>query len=108
MNRNQPHNDLVNVCLSWLAIAKIPAWQNNSGAYKRGKSYIRYGFPGSPDILGCLPPNGRILGVECKTGAGKPTDEQVEFLRTINDAGGLGIVVYTLDELQAALDERKD
>ena len=99
------HTDLVNVCVAWLDLKRIPAWINNTGAYKRGKGYIRYGIPGSSDILGLLPPSGRFLGVECKTGRGKPTPEQVSFLKMVNDAGGLGIVVYELDELIAGLEQ---
>ena len=109
------HTDLVNVCVSYLTLSRIPAWINNTGAYKvdedkkaRKKSrYIRFGIVGSSDILGCLPPSGRILAVECKTGRGKPTKVQLSFLQMVNDAGGLGIVVYELDELIAAI-ERTD
>lgn len=109
------HTDLVNVCVEYLTLSHIPAWINNTGAYKvdedrkaRKKSrYIRFGVPGSSDILGCLPPDGRFLAVECKTGKGEPTKKQLSFLAMVNDAGGLGIVVYELDELIAAVEQER-
>ena len=109
------HTDLVNVCVNYLTLSHIPAWINNTGAYKvdedrkaRKKArYIRFGIVGASDILGLLPPSGRFLGVECKTGRGKPTPEQVSFLAMLNDAGGLGIVVRELDELIRAVKQER-
>ncbi len=112
VRKSNAHTDLVNVCVQYLQLSRIPAWVNNTGAVKLGECekprFVRFGIVGASDIVGCLPPTGRFLGVECKTGTGKPTPVQESFLQMINDAGGLGIVVYELDDLQAALDERKD
>lgn len=47
------------------------AWAErmNSGAAKVGNRFIRFGWPGCPDVLGQLM-DGRLLGVEVKAKAG--------------------------------------
>lgn len=99
-------SQLVNGCLSLLLVMGIPAWRNNSGATKMPKKsggyyFVRFGMKGSSDIIGLLPPSGRFLAVECKMPRGKPTPDQEAFLAAVNEAGGLGIVVRSLDELES-------
>jgi hypothetical protein len=57
------------------------AWaeRQNSGAYKDGARFIRYGWPGCSDILGQLK-DGRFLAVEVKAPGGKLRPEQALFL----------------------------
>ena len=47
------------------------AWAErmNSGAAKVGTRFVRFGWPGCPDVLGQLK-DGRLLGVEVKAKAG--------------------------------------
>lgn len=56
---------IVRGILDWLQLSGIVAWRNNTGAAKSpdGKRFIRFGEPGSPDIIGCLP-DGRLLAIE--------------------------------------------
>lgn len=95
--------DLVNACLELLAIRGIMAWRNNTGATKVAGRCIRFGHPGSADILGCLPPSGRLLAVECKMPGGKLRPNQAVFLDSVRMAGGLALVVRDVAELDAAL-----
>ena len=46
----------------------LVAWceRMNSGAAKVGDRFIRFGWPGCPDVLGQLK-DGRLLGVEVKS-----------------------------------------
>ena len=46
---------------------------------------------GTPDILACY--KGRFIGIEAKAGKNKPTDLQTSNLRTIDEAGGLALVI---------------
>jgi len=88
-------------------------WRNNTGAVKyegtQGKRFVRYGHPGSADILGVCP-DGRFLAVECKRpkAPGQPGGRlsalQNEFLTAVNKNGGVGIVVDGVDELEKQLD----
>lgn len=89
--------------LNYLLQVGIKAWRQNVAAIKIGRRFIRFGVPGQSDIMGYLPPNGRILAVETKRVGEVLTDEQRDFLADVNASGGLGLVVYHLDELDKAL-----
>lgn len=66
-------------------------WRNNTGAYKDGTRYIRYGLcVGSSDLIGMY--NGRFLAVEVKQPNKKPTKAQETFLKIVNENGGIGFV----------------
>ena len=69
------------------------AWaeRQNSGAYKDGGRFIRYGWPGCSDILGQLR-DGRFLAVEVKAPRGLLRPEQALFLERVRAAGGLAFV----------------
>ena len=85
------------------------AWAErmNSGAAKIGNRFIRFGWPGCPDLLGQMR-DGRLLGVEVKAQAGRLRPEQALFLERIRCAGGVAFVardcrdvLRTLGEAQA-------
>ncbi len=71
----------------------LVAWaeRQNSGAAKVGNRFIRFGWPGCPDVLGQLN-DGRLLGVEVKAKTGRLRPEQAIFLERIRGAGGVGFV----------------
>ena len=56
-----------------------------------GGRFIRFGWPGCPDVLGQLK-DGRLLGVEVKAAKGRLRPEQAVFLERIKAAGGVGFV----------------
>jgi hypothetical protein len=95
---------LVRACLQLLAAWRIPAWRQNQGALKVGGRFVRFaGVNGISDILGVLPPSGRMLAVECKTPRGRLAADQAAFLDAVREAGGLSLVVRGVDELHRAL-----
>lgn len=69
------------------------AWceRMNSGAAKVGNRFIRFGWPGCPDVLGQLK-DGRLLGVEVKSPTSKLRPEQAVFLERIRGAGGVAFM----------------
>ncbi|WP_431777277.1 VRR-NUC domain-containing protein [Ottowia caeni] len=69
------------------------AWAErmNTGAAKVGNRFIRFGWPGCPDVLGQLT-DGRLLGVEVKAKTGRLHPEQALFLERIRVAGGVAFV----------------
>ena len=71
----------------------LVAWaeRQNSGAARVGNRFIRFGWPGCPDVLGQLK-DGRLLGVEVKAKAGRLRPEQAVFLDRIRCAGGVAFV----------------
>lgn len=69
------------------------AWceRMNCGAARIGARFVRFGWPGCPDVLGQLK-DGRLLGVEVKGPGGKLRPAQVVFLERIRAAGGAAFV----------------
>lgn len=118
--------DLVKVCLEWLKLRGVFAWRHNTTGVRRrdkaGREFWAFGgLAGVSDILGILPAHcdpldpdrnwprfcgaGRFLAVEAKIRPNKPTAAQQAFLTRVNAAGGLGVVVYDLDDLRRALED---
>ena len=102
--------DILRQCLDYLRLRGIPAWRQNQGGiratYRGRRRFVRFaGIEGISDILGLLPPSGRLLAVECKRPGGKPSPQQLAFLEQVRAAGGLAVVVHSLHELEAALRE---
>ncbi len=84
------------------------AWAErmNTGAAKVGNRFIRFGWPGCPDVLGQLK-DGRFLGVEVKAQAGRLRPEQALFLARIRAAGGMAFVARDLRDVREQLKENK-
>lgn len=81
------------------------AWCNrmNSGAAKIGNRFVRFGWPGCPDVLGQLK-DGRLLGVEVKAAKGKLRPEQAIFLERIRCAGGVAFMARNCLDVMQELD----
>lgn len=77
----------------------------NVGIFRQDtKKYIPlpFGEKGISDIIGCLP-NGRFLAIEVKAPGGKPTFEQKGFIERVSYMGGIGMVAYSIDEVEGRL-----
>lgn len=78
------------------AVAK--AWRNNAGKIKTADDRLVQLAPaGTSDIIGFLK-DGRFLAVEVKAGKNTPTQLQQEFIDSVNEAGGLGFVAWSVDD----------
>lgn len=53
-------------------------WLNNIGAVKTETRFVRFGLPGSTDILG-FDKSGRFIAIEVKTGTGVLRENQENF-----------------------------
>lgn len=84
------------------------AWceRMNSGAARMGARFVRFGWPGCPDVLGQLK-DGRLLGVEVKGPAGKLRPAQAEFIGRIRAAGGVGFVAHDCRDVLRELDDKR-
>jgi hypothetical protein len=100
-SREASEKEIENSILQWLSLNGIYAWKvNNVGVFdpirkvyrKAHSPYIRKGIA---DILGILP-DGRLLAIEVKSASGRLSPEQKDFLMTINQKGGLGIMARSL------------
>lgn len=94
---------IVNQCIRWLYDNRLFFYRNNTGAYKPEGSgrFIRYGFPGSSDIVGII--QGRYIAIEAKTERGKQSDKQKAFQERVEASGGVYLLVHSLDELIEAM-----
>ena len=106
--RATPENSLAQAML--LATRHMVCWfRNNSGVADYGGMRVRYGLggvPGSADWIGivlCGPDRGRFIAVELKVRPRKATPEQLQFLRRVRRAGGIGVVAYRVEDVLSAL-----
>ena len=63
----------------------------------------QYGTAGIPDIIVCH--KGRFIALEAKVGKNKPTKLQSATIDKIRQAGGKAAVVYSVEDVQAVLEE---
>ena len=64
--------------------------------------FLRFAFPGCSDILGMLK-GGRFLAIECKSSTGTASDEQLAFLTSVIEHGGLGVLARGVGDVLRAL-----
>jgi len=102
--RKTPENEIKKAILEFLHLNGIFAWRQNSFAVKiEGKYFVRATEPGCPDIMGILPPNGRVLCIEVKTPRGRLTETQKKFLQRAASCGALVIVARCVEDVSKAL-----
>jgi len=94
--------------LQWLAQER-PAflvWRNNSGAMHSvdTNSLVRFGLPGSPDIICIEPPNGRFVGIECKRrNGGRQSPEQRAFQAACEKRGGVYVLARSVEDVRRVI-----
>lgn len=90
------HATLVNRLL--LAASPLGlAWPNQTGALRAGNRLVRYGLPGSSDILLSAYPSGRLHGIEAKVGNDAWRPKQRAFAAALTKAGGVYILARSTD-----------
>ncbi len=106
--------DLVRACLDYLQLRRIFAWRNNTqGVFdpSRRKWRTFTGLKGVADILGVLSGkehpcgHGVFLAVETKLPGRRPTAEQQDFIDRVRAAGGVGLLVRSVQDLEDGLRE---
>jgi hypothetical protein len=98
---NQVKCDIMDF-LKWFP--NITAWrQNNTGVWDdKQKRYrtVKGSRKGISDILGFFADgSGRILAIEVKRPGEKASPDQLEFLKSVNDGGGVGILAFSIDDV---------
>lgn len=84
-------------------VAKIKKYLINNGAYCENIWGGGFQAAGIPDIIACY--KGVFLGIEVKLDYNKPSEIQKAKLKLINNAGGIGIVAYSIDDVTEVLRE---
>ena len=86
--------DIVKAIMKYLkTVPHCFAWKEHGGMY---------GTAGIPDIIACV--DGRFYGFEVKTETGKPTGLQEATIRKILNAGGVAVIVRSVDEVRAIIE----
>ncbi len=106
--REPKEADILRDCLMWLKLHGVFCWRQNQGAITgehNGKHrFLRFtSMAGVSDIVGMLPPTGRLLAVECKRPGRHPTPEQQAFLDLVRESGGVALCVHGIGELEQSL-----
>lgn len=99
------HEDLVEAVLQYLAINGVPATPiqtgprvapRKGGGFELRENRLQRGFG---DVAAALPPHGRMLLVECKTGGARRRPAQVRLHQRYERAGALCLVIHNVTEL---------
>lgn len=86
--------DIVKAIMKYLkTVPRCFAWKEHGEMY---------GTAGIPDIIACV--DGRFYGFEVKTETGKPTGLQEATIRKILKAGGVAVIVRSVDEVRAVIE----
>lgn len=86
-----------------ILVAKIKKYLIKNGAYCENIWGGGFQAAGIPDIIACY--KGVFLGIEVKLDYNKPSEIQKAKLKLINNAGGIGIVAYSIDDVAEVLKE---
>jgi len=91
-----------------LSQAGCTIFRNNTGAYRDGDRFIRYGVggKGGSDLLG-ISYSGKFLAVEVKTAKGKPTNDQLNFINVVKSKNGIAFIARSAEEALKLLNEQE-
>ena len=84
-------------------VYKIKKYLIKNGAYCENIWGGGFQAAGIPDIIACY--KGVFLGIEVKLSYNHASPIQKAKLKLINDAGGIGIVAYSIDDVAEVLRE---
>lgn len=91
-----------------LARGDVFAWRNNTGAFSpRPGQFMRYGTPGSADILGVWAPTGQLLAIEVKRPGGKLNPDQEAWSARVRSAGGVYLLATSVEDVEHVLGQPK-
>ena len=100
-----PERDVQRACLDYLTFIGAAWVRVNGGMLPTARgAMVKFNHASSgtcSDVVACL--GGRFIGIEIKRKGGKATEGQRFFLDAVTAAGGLGIVVSSVEALAAAL-----
>ena len=102
-HRGKPERAVQKAILIYLrARGCLVAVTDASAAYKAG-AYFGDALPaGWPDITGLLP-DGRFIGVECKSPTGRQSPVQKHIEQEIRKRNGLYVLARSVDDVERAL-----
>ena len=95
------------ILVAWGSHPRLRIARINTGAAMVGqgksKRLVRFGVPGTADIVGLIAPTGQMLQIEVKTTIGAQSPAQRTMKRVVTGFGGLYILARSLADVDAAL-----
>jgi len=102
---NEKEQDIQRAIIEYLRLKRFVVFKHHStgSTVRENKAvFFRYGDKGISDLIACSP-TGRFVAVEVKKKGGRATPEQLEFLRKVRKAGGIGILAFSIDDVMAQI-----
>lgn len=101
--------DIQRQVMDYLRVRHIPAMETHGMHHipGGGMRIIRPFKKGTPDIVGCLPWNGRMFQIEIKDADGRVSPEQRDVMAEYKGAGALVLVARSVEDVVAALDKAR-
>lgn len=99
--QNETEQGIQKAIIDYLRLKKFVAFKHHStgSTIREGKAvFFKHGDRGIADVIGCSP-SGRFIAIEVKKKGGKPSEEQIQFIESVNASGGIGIIAYSLDDV---------
>jgi hypothetical protein len=96
-------NALTKAAIHYFSAKGFECWrQNSAGLYDPTKKVFRSNSTkkGISDIIGFHKHTSQFLACEIKIGKDKLRPEQTEFLRQVEKAGGVALVIHSVDDLE--------
>lgn len=96
-------NELTTRIIEHLYTLGIFAWRQNTLPVPMVREGVFSGFrpaskSGVPDICAILPPGGRYVGIEIKTGKDRLRPEQIGFHQSVGKVGAVVLVVKDFED----------
>ena len=96
-------SDVLQAICEYLWYNKIFFYRNNNTATydaKRGqyRAMPKWSMKGVSDIVGIY--QGKPLYIEVKKPGGYPTKEQKEFMKQVNEQGGIAFIARSIDDVK--------
>lgn len=107
------HTSLQAGALSLLAFAGIPAVPIHTGPRVRPREGGGFDLLPNPrqrgfsDVIAALPPDGKMLVLELKTGAARRSPEQVRMHARLAAAGAICLTIHEIGELADYIESRR-
>ena len=110
MKKEPTEKEIENSILDYLQTQDGFFWKNQSvGIYDPIKKTFRrpgkFHVNGVADILGLIPPSGKLVAIEVKRRKGKTTKAQDDFLQVVSDNGGESFVARSIEDVEEKLNE---
>lgn len=98
----EKESDIQNAIIKWLEwnrflVIKI----NNVGILKANGQYIPPRQRGISDIIALK--DGKFYAIECKRPGQKPTIYQEDFIKQVQQHGGIGFVATSIDDVKKSI-----